>query len=51
MAAPKKPGPPPHPKADPVAAQVSALNDRVANLEAEIAALKIALGGHLNIAV
>jgi len=41
--------PKPQPKADPVAANVSKLNNRVAALEAEVAALKSALGAQLNI--
>ena len=43
--------PKPQPKADPVAANVSKLNNRVAALEEELAALKSALGAQLNISV
>ena len=43
--------PKPQPKADPVAANVSKLNNRVTKLEDELAALKSALGAQLNITV
>jgi len=46
-----KPKPQPKPKADPVAANVSKLNNRVAKLEGEIAAIRSALASQLNITV